>query len=247
MDTSPAQLAFAYVDSVEIVINANLYPAAVALDSLPPLALDPAGRPSAGPRRRPTSRSGTGAETIPTCSTSTVPIRRRRPGRRPGGRASARPIRTTSSWPARSTATAPVAWRSTTAARRRRSGSSAAPVPACPPVHLLPGLERDAVELGHGPSRPFDDEISRVELNVTTEARRPNREGEYTRTTLVNEVNSIRNVPNAASTRTRSRAGCSTTSTGSAHEGAASGNSRTRWSRMGTVAAAPSNPWATTG
>ncbi len=45
------------------------------------------------------------------------------------------------------------------------------------------------------------NQITRVLLRVTTESRRPDRAGEYTRQTLTTEINSIRNVP-AASTST---------------------------------------------
>lgn len=44
------------------------------------------------------------------------------------------------------------------------------------------------------------DEISRVVINVTTESRRPDRDGNYARTTMTSEVNSIRNVPEAGYT-----------------------------------------------
>ncbi len=208
VDTSPAQLAFAYVDSVEIVINANLYPAAVALDSLPPLALDPAGTPLPpvldGTAYEPQVKYRTGAETIrytldlnddgaiDAGDQADVLAAEAQRTANPNDFVLARAVYGDSS--------GGVALNN--GGSKEKVGLVRGPGPGVPPLYTVYlGSSATPWNWANGPV-PTDrlDEISRVELNVTTEARRPNREGEYTRTTLVNEVNSIRNVPNAAST-----------------------------------------------
>ncbi len=205
-NASPAQLAFAYVDSVELVINANLLPMADTL--LSPLALSPTGTPLPpvldGTAYEPTVRYATGAETI----RYTLDLN-------DDGAIDAGDQADALAEEAERTANpndfvlARAVYGDSSGNLAGNNGGSKEKVglvrgPGAGIPHLFTvymGSSDTPWDWSDGPV-PLDrlEEISRVELQVTTEARRPDPDGEYTRTTLTNEVNSIRNVPNAGST-----------------------------------------------
>jgi prepilin-type N-terminal cleavage/methylation domain-containing protein len=211
VDAIPPQPAFAYVDSTELILFANLQPATPG-DSddpdptLPPLAPDPNGTPIpnkvAGSYALP-GKYLTGAEMIRytfdinndgqiTASDQThVAATSARRSANPDDYVLARMVYGDSS------GSVPTAGNN--GGEVEKVGLLRGPGPGVP--HLF------TVFLGSDPL-PWDwangpvpanrlDEISRVEINVTTESRRPDRSGNYARSTITTEVNSIRNVPDA--------------------------------------------------
>ncbi len=212
--TSPPQLAFAYVDSLELVINANLGPfpdtLVVAGQASPdePLAYNPSGTPLVpvldGTGYEPPMRYTTGAETIrytldlnddgvidANDQSDALALDAQRTAN-PNDFVLARAVY------GDSTADTP----GNNGGAKEKLGLVRGPGPNVPPLfNVYLGSVDTPWDWSDGaiPANRLD-EISRIELRVTTESRRPGPDGEYTRTTLTNEVNSIRNVPNAAST-----------------------------------------------
>ena len=208
-NASPRQTAFAYVDSVEIVINANLSPFPDTLLILQqPQALDPLGVPIPpvldGTAYEPAMKYATGAETI----RYTLDLNN-------DGAVDATDQAHPLASEAQRTANpndyvlARVVYGAGMGGLPLNNGGSPEK------VGLVRGPASDVpkmftVYLGSNPN-PWDwadgaipqdrlDEISRVSLQVTTESRRKGPDGNYTRATLTSEINSIRNVPNAANT-----------------------------------------------
>jgi len=206
--TSPPQYAFAYVDSVELVFNANLTPLPPDTTIDKPHALDPAGAPIPpvldGTVYEPSVKYTTGAETIrytldlngdgvvdATDQAHALATEAQRT-RNPNDFVLARAV-----------------YGGNTGGVLTNNGGVLEKVglvrgPGDGVPHLFTvylGSTQTPWDWADGPI-PADrlDEISRVELKVTTESRRPDASGEYVRTTLTNEVNSIRNTPEAGST-----------------------------------------------
>jgi prepilin-type N-terminal cleavage/methylation domain-containing protein len=207
--TSPAQTAFAYVDSVEIILNANLVPFPdTMVSAIAPHALDPAGAPipprlAASPYR-PTVKYTTGAESIRYTldldddgdidagdQSHSLAVEAQRTAN-PNDYVLARAIYGGGSGGVLLN----------NGGALEKVGLVRGPGPDVPPLFT--------VYLGANPT-PWDwsdgaipadrlDEVSRIELKVTTESRRAGPGGDYTRTTLTSEINSIRNVPAAGST-----------------------------------------------
>lgn len=207
--TAPPQTPFAYVDSVEIILNANLMPFPDTLaTAVQPQALDPAGSPipprlNASPYR-PTVKYTTGAESIrytldlnddgviSAADQAHALATEAQRTRNPNDFVLARVV-----YGANSGGVA-----LNNGGSMEKVGLVRGPATGVPPMFT--------VYLGQNPT-PWNwndgaipqnrlHQISRVTLRVTTESRRPGPDGQYTRTTLTNEVNSIRNVPAAGTT-----------------------------------------------
>ena len=207
--TSPPQTAFAYVDSQEIVINANLSPFPDTLvAAIPPQAMNPAGTPvppvlAASPYA-PTVQYATGAESIrytldlnddgvvnAADQSDALAAEAQRTGN-PNDYVLARVVYGAGSGGSLVN----------NGGSKQKVGVVRGPATDVPPIFT--------VYLGSNPA-PWNwsngaipqnrlDEISRVEVRITTEARRKGPDGTYSRATLTSEINSIRNVPAAGTT-----------------------------------------------
>jgi prepilin-type N-terminal cleavage/methylation domain-containing protein len=207
--TMPPQTAFAYVDSVEIVINANIEPFPDTLvAAIPPQALDPTASPVPpvldGTTYEPAVKYTTGAEsiryTLDLNDDGVVDA---------GDQSHALAVEASRTGNPNDYVLARVVYGAgvggvltNNGGSKQKVGLVRGPAPGVPPIFT--------VYLGSTPT-PWDwndgaipqdrlDEISRIELQVTTEARRKGPDGNYPRATLTSEINSIRNVPTAAST-----------------------------------------------
>lgn len=209
--TSPAQTAFAYVDSVEIILNANLMPLPevdTLLTPYAPQALDPLGSPIPpaldGAPYGPTVKYTTGAEsiryTLDLNDDGEIDADDQAHALAAEARRTANPNDFVMARVIYGAGSGGVALNN--GGSMERVGLLRGPGAAIPPLFT--------VYLGANPT-PWDwnagaipqdrlDEISRIELKVTTESRRTGPGGDYTRTTLTSEINSIRNVPAAGST-----------------------------------------------
>lgn len=214
-DAVPPQPAFAYVDSVELILYANLQPrvpgnSAPVSTTLPPLALEPTGNPLPFPVNgtawQPPMKFGTGAEmvrytldlnndgAVDASDQAHVAAHEAVRSANPSDYVLARMVYGDSS------GTVPTAGNNGGAVEKL--GLVILPGGTVPPLFTVYlGSNPTAWNWANGPIPASRlDEISRVVLNVTTESRRPDKDGTYVRTTMSSEVNSIRNVPEAGYT-----------------------------------------------
>jgi type II secretory pathway pseudopilin PulG len=213
-DAVPAQPAFAYVDSMELILYANLHPhvpnnSTPVSATAPPLAPSPVGTlpyPTDGTVYEPPIKYTTGAEMIrytldlnndglvDADDQAHAAAGEARRSRNPSDFVLARIVYGDSS------GSPPVA--NNNGAVVEKLGLVLSPGGAVPPLFT--------VYLGGNPT-PWNwadgpipvaslNSISRVTLRVTTESRRPDVNGNYVRTTLTGEVNSTRNAPLAGFT-----------------------------------------------
>jgi prepilin-type N-terminal cleavage/methylation domain-containing protein len=220
-DAAVPQPAFAYVDSNELILYANLQPVAYRTSAAPsttnpPLAPDPAGTPlpskvssgSAYPAgyMLPSTKWHTGAEmvryTLDLNNDGVVNASDQQAAEATDAQRSMNPndFVLAREVYGDSCGTTPTA---------HNNGGTLEKValvrgPGAGVPHLF------TVYLGSNPT-PWDwangaippgrlNEISRIVINVTTESRSPDRGGTYARSTITTEVNSLRNVPQAGTT-----------------------------------------------
>lgn len=220
-DATPPQPAFAYVDSTELILYANLRPAVYRSSqppstTNPPLAPAPAGSPlpyrvatgSTYPAgyALPATKWRGGAEMIRyTLDVNNDGVVDASDQTAAVASDAARSLNPNDMMLARivygdSSGSVPTAGNNGGA--MEKVGLVRAPGPGVP--HLFTvyfGSDPTPWDWANGPVPPARlDEISRVVLNVTTEARRPDRDGNYARATVTTEINSLRNVPEAGIT-----------------------------------------------
>jgi prepilin-type N-terminal cleavage/methylation domain-containing protein len=222
-DAVPAQPAFAYVDSMEMILYANLQPVAYRTSVLPsptnpPLAPAPAGSPlpyfiltggSPYPAgyQLPAAKWSGGAEmvrytldinndgAVNSSDQSNALAREAQRSLNPDDFVLARYVYGDSA------GVTPMA--NNNGGTFEKVGLVRGPGAGVPPIFT--------VYLGSTPT-PWDwsngaipasrlNEISRVVINLTAESRRPGDDGAYPRATLTTEVNSLRNVPEAGNTQ----------------------------------------------
>ena len=216
-DATPPQPAFAYVDSLELMIYANLHAdimvygsSAPVRSDRPPLAPDPNGSPLPykvnGTSWQPPMKYRTGAELIrytldvnndgvvDASDQAHVSAGEAMRSGNPNDFVLARMVYGDSS------GSVPTAGNN--GGGIERLGLVVPPGGTSPSLFTVYlGSEVNPWNWANGPV-PANrlDEISRVVINVTTESRRPDKDGNYVRTTMTAEVNSIRNVPEAGYT-----------------------------------------------
>jgi prepilin-type N-terminal cleavage/methylation domain-containing protein len=219
-DAVPPQPAFAYVDSTELILYGNLQPmvyrsSASPSPTNPPLAPAPQGSPkppkvagSVYPAgyALPTSKWRGGAEmiryTLDVNNDGVVDGSDQSAALASDAARSANPndfmlARVVYGDSSGSTPTA-----GNNGGTMEKVGLVRGPGTGVPPLFTVYlGSNPTPWDWASGPV-PADrlDEISRVLVSVTTEARRPDRAGNYARATVTTEVNSLRNVPEAGNT-----------------------------------------------
>jgi type II secretory pathway pseudopilin PulG len=214
LDGVPPQPPFAYVDSVELILCANLQPATPGNSSAPnptqpPLALDPIGSPlpiKITGSYLPPVKYQTGAElvryTFDLNNDGIITALDQNHIAAGGARRTANPDDFVLARIVYGDSSGSVPTAGNNGGAIERVGVLRGPgtgVPALFTVYLGSNPAPWNWANGAVPANRLD-EISRVEINVTTESRRPDRNGNFARSTIGTEVNSLRNVPDAGST-----------------------------------------------
>jgi hypothetical protein len=208
-DANPDQPPFAYVDSTEIIFAANLGPVADTFSVagvpiyLPPQSYNPAGTPKPaklnGTTWTPSMKYGTGAEliryTLDLDNDGVVGA---------GDQAAALSVEAQRTPNPNDYVLARAVYGDNTGGVPLNNGGALekvglvrGPGPGIPPLfEVYLGTSPTPWNWHNGPVPAANlSQITRIVLRVTSESRRPGRDGQYTRQTLTTEINSIRNVP----------------------------------------------------